>query len=44
MHHEKFRPIEARYAWKGADMQQSTEWLRPFTADELAEITAPCRP
>ena len=38
MHHEKFRPIEARYAWKGADMQQSTEWLRPFTADELAEI------
>src|SRR5919106_932904 len=40
MHAEKYRPIEAPYAWKGADMQHSTEWLRPFTPDELAEIDA----
>ena len=38
MHAEKHRPIEAPYAWKGADMQRSTEWLRSFKADELAEI------
>jgi hypothetical protein len=38
--HEKHRPIEAPYAWKGADMQGSTEWLRPFKPDELAEIDA----
>ena len=36
--HEKFQPIDAPYAWKGADLQNSTEWLRPFTPDELAEI------
>jgi hypothetical protein len=38
MQHEQYRPVEAPYAWKGADMQRSTEWLRPFKPDELAEI------
>ena len=38
---EKRRPIEAPYAWKGADMQnRESEWLRPFRPDELAEIDA----
>jgi Taurine catabolism dioxygenase TauD, TfdA family len=37
---EKHHPIDAPYAWKGAEMQHSTEWLRPFTPDELAEIDA----
>lgn len=32
------RPIDAPYAWKGADLQQRTDWLRPFSAGELAEI------
>src|SRR5688572_8847460 len=32
------RPIEAPYAWTGAEMQKRTDWLRPFTPDELAEI------
>jgi len=38
MHSEKYRPIEGLYVWRGADMQRSTEWLRPFQAEELAEI------
>jgi len=37
---EKGRPIEAPYAWKGADLQNRTDWLRPFNAAELAEIDA----
>lgn len=37
---EKNRSIEAPYAWKGADVKDSTEWLRPFSAGELAEIDA----
>jgi hypothetical protein len=38
---EKRRPIEAPYAWKGADMKdRESEWLRPFRPDELAEIDA----
>jgi hypothetical protein len=32
--------IDAPYAWKGAELQQTTDWLRPFSADELAEIDA----
>lgn len=40
MHAQKHHPIAAPYAWKGAEMQHSTEWLRPFTPDELAEIDA----
>jgi hypothetical protein len=38
MHSEKYRPIEAPSVWHGAQMQQSKEWLRPFRAEELAEI------
>ncbi len=40
MQAEKHKPIEAPCAWKGADMQQKTDWLRPFQASELAEIDA----
>ena len=32
------RPIEAPYAWKGADLQHRTDWIRPFTPSELEEI------
>jgi hypothetical protein len=35
---EKHRIIDAPYAWKGADMESKTDWLRPFSASELAEI------
>ena len=37
------RPIEAPYAWTGAEMQKRTDWLRPFTDDELAEIDVALR-
>ena len=37
---DKGRPIDAPYAWKGADLQNRTDWLRPFSAGELAEIDA----
>ena len=37
---DKGRPIDAPYAWKGADLQNRTDWLRPFSAAELAEIDA----
>lgn len=37
---DKGRPIDAPYAWKGADLQNRTDWLRPFSARELAEIDA----
>jgi hypothetical protein len=40
MHFEQGREIVAPFAWKGADLQRSTDWIRPFTADELAEIDA----
>lgn len=40
MHTQKHRPIDAPCAWKGADMKDKTDWLRPFRADELAEIDA----
>ena len=30
--------IVAPFAWKGADLQASTEWIRPFSAHELDEI------
>ncbi len=32
--------INAPCAWSGAEMQNKTDWLRPFRADELAEIDA----
>jgi hypothetical protein len=34
----KHREIVAPFAWKGADLQKSTEWIRPFSAAELDEI------
>ncbi len=34
----KHKPIEAPYAWKGADLQHRTDWIRPFTRAELQEI------
>ncbi|MDB5925340.1 MAG: hypothetical protein JWN13_4276 [Betaproteobacteria bacterium] len=40
MHIEKHRTIEAPFAWKGIDLQSSTEWIRPFSSCELDEIDA----
>ena len=37
---EEHRPIDAPYAWKGADLQDKTDWLRPFSVSELKEIDA----
>jgi hypothetical protein len=34
----KHREIVAPFAWKGADLQGRTDWIRPFRADELREI------
>jgi len=39
----KHRPIDAPCAWKGADLQQRTDWIRPFQPAELAEIDAALR-
>src|SRR5688500_12876711 len=36
----KHKPIEAPHAWKGADLQNKTDWIRPFKPAELAEIDA----
>lgn len=36
----KHQKIEAPFAWKGADLQHRTDWIRPFTRKELAEIDA----
>ena len=38
MQAEKRHPIDAPYAWKGADLKGRTDWLRPFRPAELAEI------
>ncbi|HYC44327.1 MAG TPA: TauD/TfdA family dioxygenase [Burkholderiales bacterium] len=38
MHAEQYREIVAPYAWKGADLQHSTQWIRRFSTEELAEI------
>ena len=43
MQAQKFKPIEAPCAWKGAEMQNKSDWLRPFRAGELAEIDAALR-
>ena len=40
MHAQKHHPIEASCAWKGAEMRNKTDWLRPFSTVELAEIDA----
>ena len=37
---EKFQHIDAPCAWLGADKQNTTDWLRPFSAVELAEVDA----
>ncbi len=36
----KHREIVAPFAWKGADLQHRTDWIRPFQPNELAEIDA----
>jgi hypothetical protein len=36
----KHKEIVAPFAWKGADLQHRTDWIRPFTLAELAEIDA----
>lgn len=35
---QEYKEIAAPFAWKGADLQHSTEWMRPFRAEELKEI------
>jgi len=36
----KHAQIQAPYAWKGADLRRSRDWIRPFTPAELDEIDA----
>ena len=40
MNANRYMPIDLPSAWTGADMQNKTDWLRPFSAAELAEIDA----
>lgn len=40
MQAQQYKTIEVPCAWKGADMQQKRDWLRPFSTAELAEIDA----
>ncbi len=40
---EKHREIIAPFAWKGADLEKSTGWIRRFSAAELAEIDGALR-
>ena len=40
---EKHREIIAPFAWKGADLEKSTDWIRRFSAAELTEIEAALR-
>ena len=40
MHAQKYQSIDAPCAWRGADMKTRTDWLRPFSTAELAEIDA----
>jgi hypothetical protein len=35
---EKHREIVAPFAWKGAELQNRTDWIRPFRPAELKEI------
>lgn len=39
----KHRPIEGACAWTGAELCNRSDWIRPFTALELAEIDAAVR-
>ena len=43
MQAEKRKEIVAPFVWKGADLRNSTAWIRPFTNEELAEIDAALR-
>ena len=36
----RHKEIVSPFAWKGAELQDSTGWIRPFHADELTEIDA----
>ncbi len=40
---EKHREIVAPFAWNGAELAQSTDWIRRFAPVELAEIDAAVR-
>ena len=40
---EKHREIIAPFAWRGADLEKSSDWIRRFSATELAEIDAALR-
>jgi hypothetical protein len=40
MNAHTFQPIAAPCAWIGAEMQNRSDWLRPFSAAELKEIDA----
>lgn len=35
---DRYNEIVAPFSWKGADLQHSTEWLRPFRPEELQEL------
>jgi len=37
---EKHREIVAPFAWKGGELQDRTDWIRPFRPAELKEIDA----
>jgi hypothetical protein len=36
----KHKPIDAPFAWKGADLQRRADWIRPFRPAELEELDA----
>ena len=40
---EKHHEIIAPFAWKGAELEKSSGWIRRFSVDELAEIDAALR-
>ena len=39
----KFEPITGRIAWHGRDLTRNTDWIREFSASEIAEISAAVR-
>ena len=39
----KHKEIVAPFAWKGADLQNTSEWVRPFSPAELGELDAALR-
>jgi hypothetical protein len=43
MKFEPYKAIGAPFAWKGADLQHATDWIRRFTPAELAELDAALR-